>query len=256
MIIYRDFSIPSVPYQNFKTDFTDHGVSIPFYANLSSNVRLFVLGGFAFFFIFIILFYIYFLLFFYNLLLYYCLYYYIFFISVTFNTSNVVASKNSLLWLTLSNLPNVVDCLLACSVHACVCVCARCKRGECSSEAWMTVCHSVWEHPPPFELACHKFKYKNYLSLRIAWIRNRGDLDHLPSFASLSTQTNTYSVHTVFYCMPRLLPSTKIPRILFWPCFRFLLPWILLNFFATTHYQMFRLHTRSRKRSHSLANLI
>ena len=38
-----------VLYQNSKTEFTDHGVSIPLRMPTSSNVRLFVLGGFAIF---------------------------------------------------------------------------------------------------------------------------------------------------------------------------------------------------------------
>ena len=83
----------------------------------SSNVRLFVLGGFAFFFCTTIL----------SSILLYC------FLLVLYLVCNVVVSKDSLLRLTLSNLPNVVDCLLVCG----------CKRGDCSSEAWMVVCHSV-----------------------------------------------------------------------------------------------------------------
>ena len=57
-----------------KTEFTDHGDSIPLRMLTSSNVRLFFLGGFAFFL---------------YILLYYCLYYYIFFTSVILNTLSV-----------------------------------------------------------------------------------------------------------------------------------------------------------------------
>ena len=40
---------------------------------------------------------------------------------------DVIVSKDSLFRLTLSNLSNLVDCLLAWSV-VCVRVCVRCKR--------------------------------------------------------------------------------------------------------------------------------
>ena len=52
---------------------------------------------------------------------------------------DVVVTMDSLFRLTVSNLPNAVDCLFSWSGCKCACVCVKCKQGECSSGWWCVI---------------------------------------------------------------------------------------------------------------------